>query len=597
MVDQAEIHRMAQSTEVIERRHAINEIIDVFSFLPDKQQAWKDLHLLTNDTDCYVRGRTAEAVGTAFSFIPDKQWAWDDLHRLTKDTDYYVRGCSAEVLGTIYFLLSDRKPVWDDIHRLTTDRISFVRERAVDAVCLVFSEIPDKWQPWTDLHRLTKDQNSRVRWRTAIALGSSFDYVPDNTQALAEDDLIRLTLDKDDRVRRGAADALGFAFSNLPDKKQAFDNLIRLTQDVDRNVRASVNYSLGRASIFKANEAQSEEILKEQLETAIDYFENSMVEAVGSGNPARFCLPFYRSFFIMALKKQVTEAEVRKYLAEARSVCKGSSSKEKLLDAVENLSNALNEVQKAKDFNEIKGDLNAYRRYCERAADLLAATEKNAPGATRLIRRGLPIIDQKIKEIITEIQENAKALCKQTFATPLEDLGKEVIRVSQTFPQIRDPIGLEKGFINLWTALSSICAKMPEEERGEACELLKKAGDEPYIEDKLPLINMVLSKISSQISAAKNVETVEKKLDEIMVSLKPGIREELIISVGVEFGGTGAQHVITIPLQEISYPDLKKDLEKVKGKGILKLASLPAKLAEKVKDYLVRNKKYELQKT
>jgi hypothetical protein len=46
--------------------------------------------------------------------------------------------------------------------------------------------------------------------------------------------------------------------------------------------------------------------------------------------------------------------------------------------------------------------------------------------------------------------------------------------------------------------------------KGEACELLKKAGDEPYIEDKLPLINMVPSKISSQISAAKNIETVEK---------------------------------------------------------------------------------------
>ncbi len=105
---------------------------------------------------------------------------------------------------------------------------------------------------------------------------------------------------------------------------------------------------------------------------------------------------------------------------------------------------------------------------------------------------------------------------------------------------------------------------------------------------------MVLSKISSQISAAKNIETVEKKLDDIMVSLKPGIRQELVVTIGAEFAGTGAQHVITIPLQEISYPDLKKDLEKVKGKGILKFASLPAKLTGKVKDYLIRNKKYEI---
>lgn len=555
LVSQDEIHRMVQSTEVLERRHAINEICDIFSFPPDKQQAWDDLHRLTEDTDSYVRRHAVEAVGIAFLIIPDKQQAWDDLHRLTKDTVPYVRGCSAEVLSTTYLFLPDRKQVWDDIHRLTKDYQRFVRERAVDAVCLVFSNIPYK------------------------------------SQALAEDDLISLTRDKDNRVRRGAAKALGFVFSNLPNKEQASENLIRLTQDEDKDVRASANYSLGRASIFKANEAQNGEILKKQLEIAIDYFENSIVEAVSSANPARFCTPFYRSFFIMAFRKQVTEAEIRKYLAEAKSVCKGSSSKEKLLEAVENLSSALKEVQRARDFNEIKSDLNAYRRYCSRAADLLAATEEKAPGATKLIRMGLPIIDQTIKEIISEIQENAKALCKQTKDTPLEDLGKEVIRVSQAFPQVRDPIGLEKGFINLWTALSSICAKMPEEERGEACELLKKADNEPYIEDKLPLINMVLSKISSQISAAKNIETVEKKLDEIMVSLKPGIREELIITVGAEFGGTGAQHVITIPLQDISYPGLKKDLEKINGKGILKLSSLPAKLAEKVKSYLVRNEK------
>jgi hypothetical protein len=105
---------------------------------------------------------------------------------------------------------------------------------------------------------------------------------------------------------------------------------------------------------------------------------------------------------------------------------------------------------------------------------------------------------------------------------------------------------------------------------------------------------MVLSKISSQISAAKNIETVEKKLDEIMVSLKPGIRQELVMTVGAEFAGIGAQHVITVPLQEIFYPDLKKDLEKVKGRSFIKLSSLPAKMAEKVKSYIIQTKKEEL---
>ncbi len=537
MEDQAEIHRMTLSTEVLERRHAINDIVNVFSLLPDKKQAWKDLHLLTNDTDSYVRGRAAEVVGTSFLFIHNKHQAWADLHRLTEDTANFVRSCAAEVLGIVYYIISDRKPVWDDIQRLTTDKISFVRERAVDAVCLVFSEIPDKWQPWNYLHRLTKDQSSRVRLRTAIALGSSFNYIPDKSRVLAEDDLFRLTLDKNDEVRRGATNSLGFAFSNLPDKTRAFANLIQLAQDVDSNVRASANYSLGRASIFNANEAQSEETLTEQLRTAIDYFENSMVEAIGSGNPARFCLPFYRSFFLMAFKKQVTEAEIRKYLAEARSICKGSISKEKLLKAVENLSNALKEVQRARDFNEIKGDLNAYRRYCDRACELLDTTEDKAPGASKLIRKGLPIIDERIKEIISEIQEKAKALCKETKGTAFENLGKDVNSAGQNLLNVRDPIGLEKQVQNMLIVLNSICSSMPEEERGDACEFLKKANDEHYIEDKLSSINMVLSKIPTNIRKAVVMTKIEiKNSTNTQVAVGNGNIQKIRTSTKPEYG-------------------------------------------------------------
>ena len=137
---------------------------------------------------------------------------------------------------------------------------------------------------------------------------------------------------------------------------------------------------------------------------------------------------------------------------------------------------------------------------------------------------------------------------------------------------------------------------MPNEDGGEACELIKMANKERYVEDMLNLINMALPKISSQISAAKNIETVEKKLDSIMVSLKTGIREELVITVGAEFAGTGAKHEIHIPLQEITYPEIKNDLEKINGKTIFKLASLPAKLDDKVKAYLLRTKKDELLK-
>ena len=60
--------------------------------MPDKQQAWDDLHRLTSDEDIDVRSSAANALGPAFSEVPDKQQAWDYLHRLTSHEDLYVRG-------------------------------------------------------------------------------------------------------------------------------------------------------------------------------------------------------------------------------------------------------------------------------------------------------------------------------------------------------------------------------------------------------------------------------------------------------------------------------------------------------------------------
>ena len=158
----------------------------------------------------------------------------------------------------------------------------------------------------------------------------------------------------------------------------------------------------------------------------------------------------------------------------------------------------------ARDFNAVKSDLNAYKRYLDRACELLDTAEEKAPCASRLIRKGLPIIDERIKGTIAEIQEKAKALCGETKNTTFRDAGIELNRIGQDFSQIRDPIGLEKSVNNMQIVLSAICAKMPEEERGEACTLLRQAKEEQYIEDKINLTNIVLGKISSQISAGKS---------------------------------------------------------------------------------------------
>ncbi|MEA2046112.1 MAG: HEAT repeat domain-containing protein, partial [Euryarchaeota archaeon] len=381
---------------------------------------------------------------------------------------------------------------WSDLHRLTSDEDRFVRSRAADALGAAFPHVSDKTAAWEDLYRLTNDKDRIVRQGAADVLGAAFPHIPDKTAAWS--DLHRLTSDEDRFVRSRAADALGAAFPHVSDKTAAWEDLLDLAKDSDSDVRVSANHSLGRVSIFKATEAESEEGFRNELENALEFFESSAAEASVS-NPSEFCLPFYRSFYVLTFKKEDAEAEVQRYLYEAKNASEGSKSKEDLLEAVENLANALREAQdlRVKSLEAVKRDLNVYRRYCDRAAELLDDTGETAPGATKLIRRGLPIIDHRIKEAIAEIQDKARAVCQQTLNTPAEDLGKEIVRESRLLSQVEDPIGLEKIVNNIQMVLEPLCNNVVGSGEVDVFKLLEKARTEQYLEGKLNLNSMVLS--------------------------------------------------------------------------------------------------------
>jgi len=589
-----DLHRLTQDNYNIVRRNAVAALGSAFSSIPDasKAQAWDDLIRLTQDNDNIVRIYAASALGSAFISIPDasKAQAWDDLHRLTEDDASDVRESAASALGPAFISIpsASKDQAWQDLIRLTQDDDSGVQRFAASALGSAFSSIPDasKAQAWDDLHRLTQDDAIYVRRFAASALGSTFISIPDASKAQALDDLHCLTQDDAIYVRRNAADAFGSAFSSIPDaaKDQVWDDLHRLTQDENEQVRVSSNYSLGRVSILKATKVVNENEFKSELKNALEFFEKSNAEATFI-NPARFCHPFYKSIFSITFEERNVEAEVQEYIKEAKNAIEGSESKKTLLEAVENLENALREVHKSREkgLDAWKSGLRAYRRYCDRACDLLDSTKENAPGATIIIKRGLPIIDQRIKEIIAEIHEKAEALYIQTRDTSFEDLGKEVCRTGQSLVKTKDPARLEKKLDDLQFILSAIRDKMPEEEKKELNRQLEKVNSEEYIEDRVDSINIIMSKISSQISVQSDMEKLEKKLDKIMVSIKPGISENLVITVGAGFLGTGVQHVITVPLQEINYSDLEKDLKSIKGNRVSKLTYLPKKLAEKVK--------------
>ena len=140
--------------------------------------------------------------------------------------------------------------------------------------------------------------------------------------------------------------------------------------------------------------------------------------------PTNFCLPFYRFFYEIIFNKQVAEKEIQKYLDEVKIAIKGSDNKENLLNVITNLANALKEVSKSqeKGFEGIQSALNISRQYIELSVELLNDTEDIAPITTKLIRKSLPIFNEKIKAIISEIQEKAMIGFQQSLGTPFEDL-------------------------------------------------------------------------------------------------------------------------------------------------------------------------------
>jgi HEAT repeat protein len=588
LINQVEIHRKSLSSEVEERREAVEQIRINVAELPDKEQAWADLLRLTKDKDIIVKLSAASSLGHVFSDVPDKKKAWTDLLRVTKDEDRFVRFNAVLSLRPAFPHVPDKKKAWIDLLRVAKDEDSDVRRGAALSLGQVFSDVPDKKKAWANLHRLTKDKDSDVRRGAALSLGQAFPHVPDKKQAWA--DLLRLTKDKDSDVRRGAALSLGPAFPHVPDKKQAWTDLLRFTKDEDSYVRVFANHTLGRAAIFRATEAEREEEFRKEIENALFFFERASTEATFIGH-SNFCLLFYRAFYTITFKKQESEAEVQKYLAEAKSATEGSENKEKLLEAIENLANALKEVQDIQetDFDIMKRDLNAYRRYCDRAADLLDTTEEKAPMATKLIRMGLPII-------LKEIDKDTTILCDAARGTKIEDYVNPTCKEVREIIKIRNPIELDKRINGLIPNLRFMVENLPERARDFGYDKIENLNKEEYLEDKLSLINEIIVFVIPHISISKDLERLENKLDNITIYLEPGIRQELSVTVGAKAFGTGIEHKITIPLQEIAYSDLEKDLESIKRKSIMKLASLPPKLAEKVKGYLIRNKKDDILK-
>ena len=441
-----------------------------FSDLPDRNQAWEDLHHLTQDKYNNVRYVAALVLRRAYSYILNKNQVWEDLHRLAQDKDSKVRMFAAETIGSIFSDLPDRNQAWEDLHCLSQDKHSKVRKCTARALGLAFLDLPDKTQAWDDLHRLIQEKDINIQRDAIEALGSAFSSLPLRNQAWG--DLLRISHDKNALLLQVVAKTLGSVFYNLPDKNRAREELLRLAQNPDNSVRSSANHSLGKASIYKATEAMSDNEFKEEIEKAITFFDKAYTLGF---DQSIFCRPFYRSFYAITFKEAEAHDEVMRYLKEAKRCSLGQKSKETKVEYLENLSHALLEVKRLENSNLdlIKYDLNAYMRYCENAEDLLFQMENDTSRAVMVLHKGLPIIDRRIKSVLREIEERAAGFCLAAKNTPLEGPGKRSFEQAQGLGTIEYQYEADRVLKVLMAQVRDYSNLLPPGIREQVCSQLK----------------------------------------------------------------------------------------------------------------------------
>lgn len=343
-----------------------------------------------------------------------------EIHRLSLSEIKDDRLEAVRLLKDEFRLLPDRSAAWDDLHRLRSDEEWEVRSNTVSVIGSTISFVPERYKTtaWSDIQRLTSDTDSSVRESAAEALVSAFSSVPENSAAWS--DLHSLIFNEDWRVRSSVAYAIGSAFSFVPDKSAARSDLQKLTNDEDWYVKMHANHSLGKICIYYASKAENEVDSLAIFEDAIQYYEKAANEPYGS-NPATFCSHFYRSFDAVLFKKVHSKKEIEEYIAAAKKEINGSESNQKLIQAVEELAEALETAHNAHESGvDWQKTLQNCSDICNRVDTLMDEIKDKTPDIHNLYKIAKPSFDEHIQKLIDEVKATAKIACKEARGTPTE---------------------------------------------------------------------------------------------------------------------------------------------------------------------------------
>ncbi|WP_321431117.1 hypothetical protein [uncultured Methanolobus sp.] len=596
----SDLIRLAGDEDSDVRYNASFALAYAVPYFPDKYRAWNDLVRLTNISDSEAIHSVASAIGSVFTSLPDKSDAWFDLIKLTGDDDPNVRDRIISTIGDIFSYIPNqfRNETFEAIHTLVEDEYPFVRFAASYALAVSFEYLPDelKVQAWNALYALVDDIYSDNRWCASDALSYSFQYVPDEYKLQAWDIVQELLNDDDEDIRQGASSYISYIFKAAPEeaKYDVWKEMCRLTQDennqivtnvsyelsnvfpfisdniklktetylyellqnTDPNARASANHSIGKISIYKASNSESENELKYFLEKAITHFENAAKEDA-LYNPAKFCYPFYRSFDAVIFKKTMSKKEIDVYIENAKEEIGGSESKQKLLEAVEQLANVLETVQSAKDVEFEHQEILRYcSDICTHVDQLMDENKYKTPAMYLLFKKSSPFFRANIKELIDILKKKAEVACKEAKGTDAESIVYSVNKQVQKW-EIGSQEQMKKNLDDLFFILNRQVPTVSGNEN--LISRIEEIQNCTLVEDQIAILTTIISVLPTMSLPAK-MDSFEAKLDSITLDV-----EHLIVIIKEQSNTQEYLDTIQQKLEEIKHdlPGIEKKIDDV----------------------------------
>ena len=192
---------------------------------------------------------------------------------------------------------------------------------------------------------------------------------------------------------------------------------------------------------------------------------------------------------------------------------------------------------------------------------------------------------------VAPLKETAKIAYEKAKGTPAEEIAQLVNKDIQKW----DVNNQEQMETNLNNLIFSLKMQVPNVSENEPIiSKIDEIKSCTKVEDQIAILTMLIPLIPT-MAIPTRLDNINEKMsflissiNEMKISMKPAIKEEIQVTVGISGFGSGIQKVITIPIQEISYSELQEDL-KMYSNSMLDIVKIPSRLKDKILGYIKKN--------